>query len=139
MGINPYGLFSGLESNNSSGSDYELRRQLQARQSQLEELSRKQSLSDADNRKREQLNNAISQLSGRLERRNNPGQSSVPDNAVTRIPSNNNQSVSKPSNNPYTQNFTEGTVLAKSPYKAPSAADNVSSDYLKGFFLDIKI
>ena len=66
MGINSYGLFSG----GSAGSpyndrNYELQRQLQARQHQLDDLDKMPSLSPSQQAKRQQLLHAVDHLSDR--------------------------------------------------------------------------
>ena len=65
MAINSFGLFnSGQSGSPYEGRNYELQRQLQARQQQLGELERMPSLSAAQQEKREQLLHAVDHLSG---------------------------------------------------------------------------
>ncbi|MCR5302267.1 MAG: hypothetical protein K6E49_07480 [Lachnospiraceae bacterium] len=68
MGINSYGLFSSGQPGGSYGDrNYELQRQLQARQQQLSDLERMPVLSAAQQEKRQQLLNAVDTLSGKLD------------------------------------------------------------------------
>lgn len=142
MGIHPYGLFGTNESNNPFGPDYELKRQLAARQAQLSELSRKDSLSSDDEKRRSQLNNAVNQLQNRINKAagNNP-------TANSRL------SESKSPDFKSSIDTAEGKVIVKSPattsrasaiYPKPIAnttpvQKNIPNDHLKGFFLDLKI
>ena len=60
MGINSYGLFGNSQPGSSyNDRNYELQRQLQARQQQLGDLDRMPSLSAAQQEKRQQLLHAV--------------------------------------------------------------------------------
>ena len=164
MGINSYGLFN----NGQSGSpyndrNYELQRQLDARRQQLGELDRMPSLSAAQQQKRQQLLNAVDQLSGKL----NPADaakapentSSASLNSIGRrdtedgivIPKNKMDAAraysaitgSKPkrptpgyADNEYSNS---GTVTYKNPGRYDGGATTPGDTYLKGFFVDIKL
>ena len=67
MGINSYGLFNnGQPGSSYNDRNYELQRQLQARQQQLSDLDKMPVLSAAQQEKRQQLLKAVDHLSGRL-------------------------------------------------------------------------
>lgn len=144
MGIHPYGLFGTNESNNPFGSDYELKRQLAARQAQLNALSKKDTLSSEDEKRKSQLNNAVNQLSTRINR-TAPKTDSGPFNDesdITKSPS----LVSSPdgriiAKSPSPVSSSYGMFVAKSPSTVTTTdySPKRNDDYLKGFFLDIKI
>ena len=88
MGINSYSLFNSGQSGSPYGDrNYELQRQLQARQQQLSDLDRMPVLSAAQQEKRQQLLNAVDHLSGRLEPKAASAGSSVSGTAAAGTPS----------------------------------------------------
>ena len=160
MAINPYGLFN----NGPSGSpyndkNYELKRQLEARQQQLSDLDKMPSLNAAQQEKRQQLLHAVDQLSGRLEpRTSQASDTSASLNSVGRrdredgivIPKSKMDAAnayskltpgSKRPNPGYASN--EYTNSDRITYKNPSRYDGNATTpgdtYLKGFFVDIKL
>ena len=155
MGINSYGLFN----NGQSGSpyndrNYELQRQLQARQQQLSDLDRMPVLSAAQQEKRQQLLNAVDHLSGKL----NPPKtvqtpsSTAPSSDLKNIGRRETEdgivipkhkmdvSNTRPrigyANNEYTNS---GNITYKNPGRYDGNATTPQDTYLKGFFLDIKL
>lgn len=126
MGIHPYGLFGTTQSNNSFGRDYELKRQLSARQEQLLALNNKQELTSDEEKRKVMLTNAINHLSTRIDKINNPTNNSQNEEAAKPASI---SPASKTASLPSVYSSKDGTVIAKSP----------SQDYLKGFFVDLKI
>ncbi len=161
MGINSYGLFN----NGQSGSpyndrNYELQRQLDARRQQLDDLDRMPSLSAAQQQKRQQLLNAVDQLSGKLEPKSPASSDKAPGlNSIGRrdtedgimIPKRKMDAVnaysgitgSKPKRpNPlYADNEYSNSdkVTYKNPGRYDGSATTPGDTYLKGFFVDIKL
>lgn len=135
MGIHPYGLFGTNESNNPFGSDYELRRQLATRQAQLSALSSKDTLSSDEEKRKNQLTNAVNQLSNRINKTAPTEHHSSEQNkaAVKNTTANTNPNAKAYINSP------DGVVIAKTPSTMKANPTTPSEDYLKGFFLDIKI
>ena len=138
MGIKPYGLFGVGESNTTFGPGYEIKRQLAARQAQLDALSGKEVLSPDEQKRKEQLTNTVNQLNDTLNRRTAPKPDRIINDSNT-VPKNTSP---KPPNSaptaPNSMTFAEGSVIPKSLYRSPATATQ-NSDYLKGFFLDLKI
>jgi len=117
MGILPPNISLYDNSNNDPG--YELKRQLSARQAQLDRLNSRDSLSDDQIKRKKDLEQTVSMLSGKLDRKNG-----------------NSQSL----------NINEGLVIPKSSANTPSAKSIYSNtmqkqpdSYLKGFFFDARI
>lgn len=161
MGINSYGLFGGGQAGNEySGRNYELQRQLQARQQQLGELDRMPSLSAAQQEKRKQLLNAVDHLSGELKPKsgsagdtgqqlNSIGRRDTEDGIV--IPKNKmdvakayasmDPNAKKRPNPGYAQNeyTNSGSITYKNPGRYDGSATTPGDTYLKGFFVDIKL
>lgn len=138
MGIHPYGLFGTNESNNPFGADYELKRQLAARQAQLSELSNKSQLTPNDEKRKEQLQNAVNQLTNRLYKDSSTASDSPKNERSTNAPTN-----ETPQKN-VAKIYAEGTVTPKATSagvygKNQSSPNTLNNDYLKGFFLDLKI
>ena len=161
MVINSYGLFGGGQAGNEySGRNYELQRQLQARQQQLGELVRMPSLSAAQQEKRKQLLNAVDHLSGELKPKStSTGVSEQQLNAVGRrdredgivIPKNKmdvakaydymDPNASKRPNPGYAKNeySNSDSITYKNPGRYDGSATTPGDTYLKGFFVDIKL
>ena len=163
MGINSYGLFNNGQSGGPySDRNYELKRQLEARQQQLSDLDRMPSLSARQQEKREQLLHAVDHLSGRI----NPPEATKPAsnaesasglNSIGRrdtedgivIPKSkmdaaNAYSKMTPNQRPrtgYAQNeyTNSGNVTYKNPGRYDGSATTPQDTYLKGFFVDIKL
>ena len=156
MGIHPYGLFGTNESNNPFGSDYELKRQLAARQAQLDALNSRQSLSDDDKKRQGQLNNAVNQLQNRINKAAGANTQAAADSYKK------GASYQSSASDAQTNASDDGIIIAKSQsgntlsakpeslsvsslYARPqnsagqTTASNPGGDYLKGFFLDLKI
>ena len=155
MGINSYGLFN----NGQSGSpyndrNYELQRQLQARQQQLSDLDKMPVLSAAQQEKRQQLLNAVDHLSGKL---NPPKSTQTPSStdpsanlkSIGRRETEDGIVIPKPkmdvsntrprigyASNEYTNS---GNITYKNPGRYDGNATTPQDTYLKGFFLDIKL
>lgn len=132
MGILPFNSINNQNSINDPG--YELRRQLDTRKSQLELLNSKETLSQDQLKRKQDLEQTVSMLSNKLNKKINPS-----------LVSTSNQS---------TKTFDEGTVIAKTPVvktqnpyntmpyataKPAKAVPNTSDSYLKGFFFDARI
>jgi len=145
MGIHPYGLFGTNESNTPFGSDYELRRQLAARQAQLNALNKRESLSDNELKQKDQLTNAVNHLSSKI----NKAAGTNPTASISSSSDSRSNSISTKGTTPATQSDSippEGRVVVKSPSGSaiPSSGSHASTmpasgDHLKGFFLDLKI
>lgn len=166
MGINSYGLFSG----GSAGSpyndrNYELQRQLQARQHQLDDLDKMPSLSPSQQAKRQQLLHAVDHLSGKLnpkpEVTNTPTDdtaASLKLNSIGRRDTEDGIMIPKskmdaatayskmtPSSGRgrvgYADNeySNSGSVTYKNPGRYDGNATTPQDTYLKGFFVDIKL
>ena len=164
MGINSYGLFN----NGQSGSplndrNYELQRQLDARRQQLGDLEKMPSLNAAQQQKRQQLLNAVDQLSGKLNPAdstksavssassslNSIGRRDTEDGIVipkhkmdaTRAYSAMTGNKPKRPNPGYADNeySNSGTVTYKNPGRYDGGATTPGDTYLKGFFVDIKL
>ncbi|MCR5405311.1 MAG: hypothetical protein K6E88_00845 [Lachnospiraceae bacterium] len=161
MSINSYGLFN----NGQSGSpyndrNYELQRQLEARKQQLGDLDRMPSLTAAQQQKRQQLLNAVDQLSGKLEGKtgtvsdktsslNSIGRRDTEDGIV--IPKHKMEAVNaysqiagsrpKRPNPGYAENEYSNSdrVIYKNPGRYDGSATTPGDTYLKGFFVDIKL
>ena len=160
MGINSYGLFN----NGQSGSpyndrNYELQRQLQARQQQLSDLEKMPSLSAAQQEKRQQLLHAVDHLSGRLNpeaKQSDPssglkpiGRRDLEDGIV--IPKSRmdaSKAYSKmtgktvqrtPGGYAQSEYTNSGNVTYKNPGRYDGNATTPQDTYLKGFFVDIKL
>ena len=160
MAINSYGLFGGGQPGGSySGRNYELQRQLKAREQQLGELDRMPSLSAAQQEKRQQLLHAVDHLNGELNPKTAPKPSDSSLNAIGRrdtedgivIPKNkmdvakayaNMDPNAKRRPNPgYAQNeyTNSGSITYKNPQRYDGSATTPGDTYLKGFFVDIKL
>ena len=159
MGINSYGLFQNAQSGSSyNDRNYELQRQLQARQQQLGDLDRMPSLSAAQKEKREQLLHAVDHLSGKLNP--TPAVSNKTDAASDLKPIGRREtedgivfakpkadaagaySKMTPRSKPgYAQNeySNSGNVTYKNPQRYDGNATTPGDTYLKGFFVDIKL
>lgn len=142
MGIHPYGLFGTTESNNAFGANYELKRQLQTRKAQLDELSKKESLSDSDLKRQEQLTNTVSKLSDKLNKTSetdnyNSNRRTFVEGTVIAKPSPYANAISNQNANT-TVNSQIAKVTANNQAAKPPV-NNIDNSYLKGFFLDIKI
>ena len=131
MGIHPYGLFGTTESNNSFGRDYELRRQLSARQGQLDALNNKKELNSDDEKLKVMLTNAVNQLSTRIDKINNP--TTLPKQQETASPAS-NITARNAASIAAVYSSSDGTVVNKT--QSPKTSN---PDYLKGFFVDLKI
>ena len=161
MGINSYGLFN----NGQSGSpyndrNYELKRQLEARQQQLNDLDKMPSLTARQQEKREQLLHAVDHLSGRLNppapakaaqentsSLNSIGRRDTEDGIVipkSKMDVANAYSKMTPNSRPrtgYAQNeyTNSGNITYKNPGRYDGSATTPQDTYLKGFFVDIKL
>ena len=162
MAINPYGLFgSGQSGNPYNDRNYELKRQLEARQHQLSELDKMPSLSAAQQEKRQQLLHAVDQLSGKLEPKskadtvestsslNSVGRRDREDgivipkakmdaaNAYAKLtPGAKKRPQTGYADNEYTNS---DRVTYKNPGRYDGSATTPGDTYLKGFFVDIKL
>ena len=161
MAINSFGLFGGGQPGSEySGRNYELQRQLQARQQQLGELDRMPSLSAAQQEKRKQLLNAVDHLSGELNPKSASTEASshqlnaigrrdtedgivIPKNKmdVAKAYANMDPNARKRPNPGYVQNeySNSGTITYKNPGRYDGSATTPGDTYLKGFFVDIKL
>ena len=165
MGINSYGLFNNGQSGSPySDRNYELQRQLQARQQQLSDLDKMPVLSAAQQEKRQQLLHAVDHLSGKLNPAQSERQSAVSPsaglNSIGRrdtedgivIPKNKmevtsayskmtGQNVNRRPKPGYAQNEYSNSdqVTYKNPQRYDGSATTPGDTYLKGFFLDIKL
>ena len=160
MGINSYGLFGGGRPQDSyNDRNYELQRQLQARQQQLGELDRMPSLSAAQQEKRRQLLNAVDHLTGELNpakgtsasetslngigRRDTEDGIVIPKNRmdVAKAYANMDPNAKKRPNPGYAQNeySNSGSITYKNPTRYDGGATTPQDTYLKGFFVDIKL
>jgi len=161
MGINSYGLFGNSQPGGSyNDRNYELERQLKARQQQLGDLEKMPSLSAAQQEKRQQLLHAVDHLSQKLNPTpvsDNPSDTGL--NAVGRrdtedgivIPKNkmdaaNAYSKMDPRANARpksgyadSQYSNSGAVTYKNPGRYDGTATTPQDTYLKGFFVDIKL
>ncbi|MCR5590257.1 MAG: hypothetical protein K6F73_01865 [Lachnospiraceae bacterium] len=160
MGISSYGLFD----NGQSGSpyndrNYELQRQLQARQQQLSDLDKMPSLTAAQQEKRQQLLHAVDHLSGKLDPASGASKTDTGLNHIGRreledgivIPKSKMDAANaystmtgrtRPRPNPgYAENeySNSGTVTYKNPGRYDGSATTPGDTYLKGFFVDIKL
>ena len=131
MGILPFNSISNQNSINDPG--YELRRQLDVRKAQLDNLNSKETLSQDQLKRKQDLEQTVSMLSNKLNKKINP--TSVSTSIASQ------------------KTYDEGTVIAKSPVgtKNPYSAmqisnpktvtniNNKSDSYLKGFFFDTRI
>ena len=164
MGINSYGLFNNGQSGSPySDRNYELQRQLEARQQQLSDLDKMPSLTARQQEKREQLLHAVDHLSGRL----NPtpatkpasntesatsglniiGRRDTEDGIVipkSKMDAANAYSKMTPNSRPragYAQNeyTNSGNITYKNPGRYDGNATTPQDTYLKGFFVDIKL
>lgn len=163
MAINSFGLFGGDQPGGYNSRNYELQRQLQARQQQLGELDRMPSLSASQQEKRQQLLHAVDHLSGQLNPKtddtsrtsssatglNSIGRRDTEDGIV--IPKNRMDVAKAYANmdpaakrrptpgyapNEYTNS---GNITYKNPQRYDGAATTPGDTYLKGFFVDIKL
>lgn len=156
MGIHPYGLFGTVQSNTPFGSDYEIKRQLETRRSQLDALSDKENLSEDDIAKKERLENTINMLSSKYDKQStsvkkasNLYSSSKSTDSLSKASTvKNADNLTKANNLASTANvsyngklFTEGTVIAKKSNDGLYGPNMTKEDnsYLKGFFVDLKI
>ncbi len=163
MAINSFGLFnSGQSGSPYEGRNYELQRQLQARQQQLGELERMPSLSAAQQEKREQLLHAVDHLSGKLSPKdavapaaetgaglNGIGRRDTEDGIVipkakmdaAKAYSDMDPRAKRRPNPGYAQNeyTNSGTITYKNPGRYDGTATTPQDTYLKGFFVDIKL
>ena len=164
MAINSYGLFNSGQSGSPYGDrNYELQRQLQARQQQLSDLDKMPVLSSAQQEKRRQLLNAVDTLSGKLDPKtsgakiapkdstsglNSIGRRETEDGIVIRKPRMNADgtyvSAQRPNTRPqigYANNeyTNSGSVTYKNPGRYDGNATTPQDTYLKGFFVDIKL
>ena len=163
MGINSYGLFGNGQAGSSyNDRNYELQRQLQARQQQLSDLEKMPSLSAAQQEKRQQLLHAVDHLSGKLETvsgqaktadasagLNHIGRRELEDGIVipkSRMEATNAYSAMTGRNRPrpnigYAENeySNSGSVTYKNPGRYDGNATTPGDTYLKGFFVDIKL
>lgn len=111
MGINSYGLFSQMQSNSTyQNRSYELRRQLDARSKQLENLDSQDSLSESQIKKRDQLQSAVNHLQS----------------SISKIESG-------------TSPVSSDSVTYKNPGHYDGTATTPQDTYLKGFFVDIRL
>ena len=158
MGINPYGLFnSGQSGSPYNNRKYELERQLQARQQQLDELEKMPSLSARQLEKREQLLHAVDTLSGKINppekntqtELNSIGNRDTADGIVipkSKMEAANAYSKMDPAagkrrSSGYAGNeySNSGTITYKNPGRYDGNATTPQDTYLKGFFVDIKL
>lgn len=154
MGINSYGLFnSGQSGSPYNDRNYELKRQLEARQQQLGELDRMPSLSAAQLEKREQLLHAVDHLSGRIEgndthlnavgRRDTEDGIMIPKSrmdASKAYQSITGQKPKRPNTGYAESEYTNsGKITYKNPGRYDGSATTPQDTYLKGFFVDIKL
>ncbi len=162
MGINSYGLFGSNQNGSSYNSrNYELQRQLEARQHQLDDLDKMPSLSAAQQEKRKQLLHAVDHLSDRLDARssqskatdqtaglNGIGRRELEDGIVIRKPridAANAYSRMTPQNKRPQPGYADneysnsGSVTYKNPGRYDGTATTPGDTYLKGFFVDIKL
>ncbi len=161
MAINSYGLFNnGQPGGSYNDRNYELQRQLQARQQQLGELDRMPSLSAAQQEKRQQLLHAVDHLSEKLGpkdasaevsktqlnsvgRRDTEDGIVIPKNRmdVAKAYANMDPAARKRPNPGYAQNeyTNSGNVTYRNPGRYDGSATTPQDTYLKGFFVDIKL
>jgi hypothetical protein len=164
MGINSYGLFNNGQSGSPySDRNYELQRQLEARQQQLSDLDKMPSLTARQQEKREQLLHAVDHLSGRLNPApatkpatdtgsatsglNSIGRRDTEDGIVipkSKMDAANAYSKMTPNSRPragYAQNeyTNSGNITYKNPGRYDGNATTPQDTYLKGFFVDIKL
>ena len=159
MGINSYGLFGNNQPQGSyNDRNYELKRQLQARQQQLGELDRMPSLSAAQQEKRQQLLHAVDHLSEKINPKSGEASSSdlnsigrrdtqdgivIPKNKmdVARAYASMDPNAKRRPNPGYAQNeySNSGSVTYKNPGRYDGTATTPGDTYLKGFFVDIKL
>ena len=164
MGINSYGLFNNGQSGSPySDRNYELQRQLEARQQQLNDLDKMPSLTARQQEKREQLLHAVDHLSGRLNPTpvtkpaantesatsglNSIGRRDTEDGIVipkSKMDVANAYSKMSPNSRPrqgYAQNeyTNSGNITYKNPGRYDGNATTPQDTYLKGFFVDIKL
>ncbi len=160
MAINSYGLFNNGQSQSPySGRNYELQRQLQARQEQLGELDRMPSLSAAQQEKRHQLLNAVDHLSNELDptkgvksadsslkavgHRDTEDGIVIPKNKMdaARAYSSMDPATKRRPATGYAQNeySNSGAITYKNPSRYDGSATTPGDTYLKGFFVDIKL
>ena len=86
MGINSYGLFNNGQSGSPySDRNYELKRQLETRQQQLNDLDKMPSLTARQQEKREQLLHAVDHLSGQLNPTAPAKQADNTDSSATKL------------------------------------------------------
>ena len=165
MGINSYGLFGGQGAGSPyNDRNYELQRQLQARQHQLDDLDRMPSLSPSQQAKRQQLLHAVDHLTGRLnpkqdvtdataessasQRLNSIGRRDTEDGIV--IPKSKMDATSAyakltPASGRSRTSYGDseysnsGSVTYKNPSRYDGSATTPGDTYLKGFFVDIKL
>ena len=161
MGINSYGLFNSGQSGSPYGDrNYELQRQLQARQQQLSDLDKMPVLSAAQQEKRRQLLDAVDHLSGKLDPKQDQNSSQIKtgtdglksvgrreleDGIVIAKPKMDAQNTASSTGmrrrtgyaeNEYTNS---GSVTYKNPGRYDGSATTPQDTYLKGFFVDIKL
>ncbi|MBO4266779.1 MAG: hypothetical protein J5910_06270 [Lachnospiraceae bacterium] len=156
MGINSYGLFGNGQSGPYNNRNYELERQLQTRQQQLNDLDRMPSLTAQQQEKRAQLLHAVDTLSGKLSPSENAGNNSLnsignrdtADGIVipkSKMDAANAYSKMDPAagkrrtgyaGNEYTNS---GNITYKNPGRYDGSATTPQDTYLKGFFVDIKL
>ncbi len=164
MSINSYGLFNNGQSGSPySDRNYELQRQLEARQQQLSDLDKMPSLTARQQEKREQLLHAVDHLSGRLNPTpatkpasntesatsglNSIGRRDTEDGIVipkSKMDAANAYSKMTPNSKPrtgYAQNeyTNSGNITYKNPGRYDGNATTPQDTYLKGFFVDIKL
>ena len=166
MGINSYGLFNNGQSGSPySDRNYELQRQLEARQQQLNDLDKMPSLTARQQEKREQLLHAVDHLSGRLNPPaaapkttgtdkassvsglNSIGRRDTEDGIMipkSKMDAANAYSKLTPNSRPrtgYAQNeyTNSGNITYKNPGRYDGNATTPQDTYLKGFFVDIKL
>ena len=156
MGINSYGLFGNGQSGPYNNRNYELERQLQTRQQQLNDLDKMPSLTAQQQEKRAQLLNAVDTLSGKLspaekngqQNLNSIGNRDTADGIVipkSKMDAANAYSKMDPAagkrrtgyaGNEYTNS---GNITYKNPGRYDGSATTPQDTYLKGFFVDIKL
>ena len=131
MGISAYNSYKNFSQNSISDPNYELRRQLEARRSQLDKLNSKEVLSSEQSTRKKDLEQTVSMLQGKLDKRLGISKDEK------------NEDKEQVSKSSYAQmTFPEGTVISKSagpitPYSAK--AQQTQDSYLKGFFFDARI